>query len=398
MNFQQLLKPSNPWMLVLVIAGTVTSGAIAIYSVAQLKPSNDPVAVVAPPVSVRQITALGRLEPTTEVIKLSVPATLNNDRVAELRVQRGDRVETGQVIAVLDSRNRLQSALLEVQEQLKVAQAELVQVKAGVKAGEIAAQRAEIAELQADLKGEVSQQQAAIARWQAEVNTATAEYDRYVSLYQEGAISASDLDQRQLDLETTQAQLNEAKAGQQRAADSLQEQIRQAEATLDQLAEVRPVDVQVAQARVDQAIAAVKKAEADLAEAFIQAPITGRILDIYANPGEVVGEKGIAELGQTSQMQVVAEIYQTDINQVRDGQLALITSNSFPGELQGTVSFIGLQVNQQEVTSGEPGENLDRKVINVRIQLNPRDSQRVADLTNLQVQVAIQPERSSINR
>jgi HlyD family secretion protein len=49
------------------------------------------------------------------------------------------------------------------------------------------------------------------------------------------------------------------------------------------------------------------------------------------------------------------------------------------------------------VTSGEPGENLDRKVIEVRIQLNPEDSQQVANLTNLQVQVAIQLHTPSIN-
>jgi len=50
-------------------------------------------------------------------------------------------------------------------------------------------------------------------------------------------------------------------------------------------------------------------------------------------------------------------------------------------------------VIKQEITSGEPGENLDRKV--VRIRLNPED--RVANLTNLQVQVAIQPNATSTN-
>jgi HlyD family secretion protein len=50
---------------------------------------------------------------------------------------------------------------------------------------------------------------------------------------------------------------------------------------------------------------------------------------------------------------------------------------------------LGLQVTQQQVSSGTPGENLDRRIIEVRIRFTPEDSQRVAALTNLQVQVAI---------
>jgi HlyD family secretion protein len=296
----------------------------------------------------------------------------------------------------MDSRERLQNASLEAQAQVKVARSELAKVKAGAKSGEIAAQAAEIVRLQEELKGEIVTQQATIERWQVEVRTANTDYNRYSSLYQEGAIAASELDRKRLALETAQAQLNEVKAKQDQSVNTLSEQIKQARATLDKIAEVRPVDVQAAQAEIERALAGGKKAKADLAEAYIRAPIAGRILDIYAKPGEVVGEKGIAELGQTSQMQVVAEVYQTDIDKIRPGQQVIITSESFPDRLRGTVRLIGLQVIQQEVTSGEPGENLDRKVIEVRIQLNPQASQRVANLTNLQVQVAIQPHPPSI--
>jgi HlyD family secretion protein len=397
MNFQTLAKPLNRWSLAVIVAGTASTGAIAFYGISQVRPTTRSAEFVAPAPTIRQVTALGRIEPATEVIKVSVPATLSNDRVAKLLVQRGDRVETGQVIAIMDSRERLQNASLEAQAQVKVAQTELAKVKAGAKSGEIAAQAAEIVRLQEELKGEIVTQQATIERWQVEVRTANTDYNRYSSLYQEGAIAASELDRKRLALETAQAQLNEVKAKQDQSVNTLSEQIKQARATLDKIAEVRPVDVQAAQAEIERASAAGKKAKADLAEAYIRAPIAGRILDIYAKPGEVVGEKGIAELGQTSQMQVVAEVYQTDIGKIREGQQVIITSESFLKQLHGTVSLIGLQVIQQEVTSGEPGENLDRKVIEVRIQLNPEDSQQVANLTNLQVQVAIQLHTPSIN-
>jgi HlyD family secretion protein len=89
-------------------------------------------------------------------------------------------------------------------------------------------------------------------------------------------------------------------------------------------------------------------------------------------------------------MAVVAEVYQTDIGKIKLGQKAIITSQAFLGELQGTVSEIGLQVSRQNVFSNQPGENLDQRVIEVKIHLNPEHSQRVAGLTNLQVKVAIQ--------
>ncbi|OUL31070.1 HlyD family efflux transporter periplasmic adaptor subunit [Nostoc sp. 106C] len=396
MNLQILSKRSQ-WMLALIAAAATISGTIIFYGISQSRPTSKPTVVVKAAPIIRQITALGRLEPATEVIKVSVPATLSNDRVTRLLVQRGDRVRAGQVMAIMDAQARLQNTLFEAQAQVKVSLSELAKVKAGAKSGEIAAQKAEIVRLQEQLKGEIATQQATIARWQAEVRTANSNYNRYLSLYKQGAIASLELEQKQLALETAQTQLNEAKAKQNQSVDTIRQEISQARATLNKIAEVRPVDIQAAQAEVDKAISAANKAKADLAEAYIRAPIAGRIFNIYTKPGEVVGDKGIVDLGQTDQMQVVAEVYQTDIGKVREGQQVVITSESFPNQIGGTVRLVGLEVIKQEITSGQPGENLDRKVIEVRIQLNREDSRRVANLTNLQVQVAIQPNATLTN-
>jgi HlyD family secretion protein len=385
------LALKRPWMTVLLVSAAAITGASIYYGLAQFSTSRVPSASSEVSPSMPRIVALGRVEPVTEVIQVTAPVELQNDRVAQVLVQRGDRVEAGQVLAILNSHTRLQEARLEAQEAVRVAQAELAQVQAGAKSGEIVAQQAEIARLQADLQGERSTQAATIARWQAEVNTARAEYDRHQSLYQEGAISASELDSKRLAWETSQAQLQEAIASQNRTMNSLQQQIQQAQATLDQVAEVRPVDVQLAQAKVEQAIATAQRVETELEQAYIRAPIAGRVLELHVQPGEAIGEDGIADLGQTEQMQVIAEVYQTDIGKIRAGQAATVTSESLTGALQGTVEQIGLQVNRQRVFSNEPGENLDRRVVDVRIRLDSDASQQVANLTNLQVQVAIQP-------
>jgi HlyD family secretion protein len=304
-------------------------------------------------------------------------------------VKRGERVRAGQIIAILGSSYRLQTALLQMQEQVKVSRAKLAQIKAGAQSGALAAQRAEITRLKEELQGEIATQAATIARRQSEVDVAQVEYDRNLALYREGAISASDFDRKRLTLETSRAQLNEVRANRNRTADTLRSQINRAKATLNQIAEVRLVDVQVAQAEVDRAIAAVKEARAAVEEAYIRAPITGQVLEIYTKSGEAIEETGIVDLGTTESMEVVAEIYQTDINKIRNGQSAIVTSEAFIGEIHGTVYQVGLQVSKQKVFSNQPGENLDRRVVEIRIRLNSSSSQRVRGLTNLQVQVAI---------
>ncbi|MDJ0596799.1 MAG: ABC exporter membrane fusion protein [Pleurocapsa sp. MO_226.B13] len=392
MNTSTSSKSSKRWLMGLLVTATMLGGATVLWEVSQSEQLEaDKLSPILETATIlKKVTALGRLEPESEVINLFAPLALNGDRIAQLLVKRGDRVEAGQIVATLASRDRLQTALEEAQQEVKVARSKLAQVKAGAKTGEITAQQKRITQLEAELQGQIKAQKATINRWQSEVRTAKAEYDRYQSLYQDGAISASERDSKRLAWETAQAQLEEALATENRTITTLEAQIASAKATLDRIAEVRPVDVETAQAEVERAIATVKKAETELAQAYVRTPIAGQILKIHTHPGETIDEEhGIAELGQTEQMVVVAEVYQTDIDRVSLGQTALVTSEALSEELQGTVSEIGLQVTRQNVFSNQPGENLDRRVVEVEIRLTPEDSQKVADLTNLQVQTAI---------
>ncbi len=390
MSFQVFLKPANRWMLGLAIVATVITVGTIFHSISHFGSLQSSTAqTVTPPPTLKKITALGRLEPQTEVIRLSAPVNLDGDRVAEILVKQGDKTKKGQIIAILDSRDRLQAALVEAQQKVSVAQSRLAQVRSGAKRGEIQAQESTIARLQAELRGEVAAQNAAIARLQSELRNARSEFARNQQLHQEGAISNSVIDSKRLVLESAEARLREASSGQNRTVDMLQAQISEAKATLSRIAEVRPVDVQAAQTDVDSAIAAVKRAETEMAEAYVRAPMDSQILKIHAHLGEKIRDSGIADLGQTDQMVAVAEVYQTDIAKIQLGQQATITGQAFPGELRGTVSQIGLLVNRQNVFSNQPGENLDRRIIEVKIRLNSEDSKQVTGLTNLQVQTAI---------
>ncbi|MBD2562909.1 MULTISPECIES: ABC exporter membrane fusion protein [Nostoc] len=421
-------KASSKGLISLVIAATAITGGIVIYGISQFglvgqTEKSEPVETTP---KIQKVAALGRLEPEAEVISLFAPLALDGDRIAQILVKEGDRVKAGQIVAILDARDRLQTAVIQAQQQVRVTQAKLAQVEAGAKAGEIQAQQASVERLQAQSQGDKTAQQEAIfrieAQWQgdriaqeatikkleAELKNAEAEYQRYQQLYSQGAVSNSLYDSKGLTVETAKQQVDEAKAVLNRinttASKQLSEakaalartnatgskQVSEAKATLTSIAEVRPVDVAAAKTEVENAIATLKHAQTELAGAYIKAPMAGQIIKIHTRVGEKISDSGIADLAQTNQMMAIAEVYQTDISKVKLGQQAVISSQAFAGELRGTVAQIGLQVNRQNVFSNQPGENLDSRVVEVKIRLNPEDSKRVAGFTNLQVQTAIE--------
>ena len=339
---------------------------------------------------IKKVAAIGRIEPLGEVISLSAPTSLEGVQVEQLRVQIGDYVKKGQIIAILDRRKRQQAALSEAKTQYEVARSRLERVKAGAKQGTIRAKQAAIANIEAQLVGEIQTQQATVAKLAAKLDNARTEWKRNQQLYIEGAISASNLDSKKLTLKIAQEQLNEAKAIRNRTQRTLEAKLAEAEATLEETAEVRPIDVQIAQAELKQARAAVAKAQADMELAYVRAPVDAEILNIHTRPGEAISEKGIVAIGQTEQMMIVAEIDQNDINRVKIGQRAKITSNVFLNQLYGKVHEVGSLISKNDILDTDPAADEDSRVVEVQILLEPKDSQKVAKLTNLEVDVVIE--------
>ncbi|SAY39095.1 HlyD family efflux transporter periplasmic adaptor subunit, partial [Candidatus Synechococcus spongiarum] len=131
--------------------------------------------------------------------------------------------------------------------------------------------------------------------------------------------------------------------------------------------------------------------DVDLRDATLRAPMAGTVLDILTRQGERPGDSGVLELGQTDFMEVVAEVYETDISRIRPGQRVRITSEhgGFTGELSGQVREISRQVNRRDVFSSDPKDAVDARVVEVRVALDPPASQRVRNLTRMQVLVRI---------
>ncbi|MEA5619077.1 ABC exporter membrane fusion protein [Cronbergia sp. UHCC 0137] len=423
MVFDAAAKFSKP-----IILTAVTTLAIAGFQGYKFVVAQSTQTPQTPLVNIPQITtvtALGSLEPKGKIIKLSAPAASQGSRVEKLLVKEGDQVKTGQVIAILDNRDRLEAAFQESQAAVKIAQINLAKVKEGAKLGEIDAQKAEIARIQAQTSGEARQQKDTIARleaqWEgettaqkatirkleAELKNAQVESQRYQELYQDGATSQSLFDTKKLNAETIDQRLQEAKATLKRIDSTGKKQISEAktvlnrinatgiqqlgssQATLERIAEVRPVDVESAKAEVSRAIAAEKQAKANLDQSYVRSTQNGVIIDIHTRAGEMVSSNGIVEIGQTNQMYAVVEIYQSDINKVASGQRVQISSKSISGDLQGTVDWVGWKVQRQIIVNTDPSENIDSRVVEVHVKLDPASSQKAAKFSNLQVMAVI---------
>jgi HlyD family secretion protein len=146
--------------------------------------------------------------------------------------------------------------------------------------------------------------------------------------------------------------------------------------------------VEFAEAQLQTAIVNIKRAEVDLDLAQVRAPIDGQVLKINSKIGEVVSQtNGVIDLGNTNQMYVVAEIYETDIGKIKVGQSAKIESEAFEGELTGKVDRIGLRIAKNDVLGTDPAAKTDARIIEVKIKLD--DSKKVSGLTNLQVRVKV---------
>jgi len=135
--------------------------------------------------------------------------------------------------------------------------------------------------------------------------------------------------------------------------------------------------------------AGLEAARAALELSVVRAPIGGQVLEIHARSGERVGPEGVAELGDTGAMYAIAEVYETDILRVSVGKAATIKSPALPEPLRGRVERIGLKIGKADVLDTDPAAKADARVVEVDVKLD--DSETVAGLTNLQVEVLIEP-------
>jgi len=250
------------------------------------------------------ISAFGYLEPAGNTRLLGAPI-LSQDggpRVKKLFVEEGQSVNLSQKVAIFDTIDKL------------VSQQETIKAR--------------------------------IHYLEAQVMLLESETNRYQRLSTNGAIAASDLESRQLNLLKLRSELELAKK------DLDQNQTEQNYSTL-------------------------------------YSPIDGTVIQIYRRSGERVGAEGVMRIGQIQIMEAVAQVNENDIKFVHLGQRVELSSQNggFNRRLSGTVIRISPGVTSKKSLTLNPAADADNdnRSIDVRIRITPDDSDYVKNLTGVKI-------------
>lgn len=338
-------------------------------------------------ISPTRVGALGRIEPASEILDIDAAA---GDRVLILLAEEGQRVKQGDELAHLDGHD---IAVAEKQEISSLLDEARVRTKATseyhralVHLSELKLKTAEIIE-----PIRIELQRTRVRSLEVEHQLAETEFQRIEKLHANGTVSKEEFDRKQTEqvkmhslLIGARLNLSELEANHKLLIESAQAGLVEAKAALD--VSLTAIPVRSLESKLELA-------EAKVQRTIIRAPIAGQVLKVLTHSGERIGKDPILKLGDTDEMHVVAEVYETDVARVRVGQRARITSSALAEPLTGSVIQIGWMIYKNDVLNVDPAADADARVVEVRIRLD--DCQKVAGLTNLQVDVLIDMSETS---
>ncbi len=227
-------------------------------------------------------------------------------KLAEVRVDEGDAVTAGDVVAVLDAAP-YRDALAKARGQRDAAAADMAKHHAGYRSQDVAKAKAEVARLEAQVENAVR-----VAR-------------RRQTLLQSGAIAAQDYDDAAASRDALSAQLQSA----------------QKEFEL-QTTGFRSEDILASEASLRAAEAAVNAALTDLADTEIIAPSDGTVLSRVREPGSMAASGAtVLTVALTRPVWVRAYVPEPLLGRVRLGLPMRVFTDSRPEKpYAGRVGFI----------------------------------------------------------
>ncbi len=354
-----LPKKKNWWLIVLVLIAITGIGSVAyrqmILAPQQKAKSQLQTALVDRKDLTITVSANGTVQPERSVNVSPKTAGI----LKRLLVKEGDFVEQGEVLAYMDNSN-LQGQLTQAQGNLAAAVANLERVIAG------------------NREQDTAQIQAQLQDAQFALRQASNDLQRNQMLQRSGAISKQDLDKALTTRDRAQAQVNQHQ-----------------EALALSQAGARSEDIDQAEAQVTAAKGALQIIQASLDDMVIRAPFSGTVARKFSDPGAFVtpttagsavtsaSSSSILSLASTNQ--IVAQVAEANIAQIRKALIATIQVDAYPGKsLTGKVTQIATQsVVVQNVTSFEvktsvsDPQRLLRSGMNVNVTFNAGELKNV---------------------
>jgi HlyD family secretion protein len=328
------------------------------------------------------IAVSGRIEGDDSAV-----AAKTTGRIRQLTVREGDRVEAGQLIAMLDDeqvRAREQQAAAAVRQseaRVRLAQHQITVLNEQLRQGEFSVDQA-----RADARGRVSEAEGRLAAAEAQLAQAEATYAQA----QWDRDAAARLFQRELvaEQEVRRAQMNEQAqaavvAASRRQVDAARGTLTAVKANLinpairsSQVAAIQgqilqaQADIAAAQADAERARAQLEEARANRQDLQVMAPFAGTVATRTAEPGEVVmAGTPVITLVNLAEVYLRAFVPEGQIGRVRVGQPARVYLDSAPGTpIEALVSRVDPQASfTPENTYFR--EDRVKQVVGVKLQL-----------------------------
>ncbi|MFB3881260.1 MAG: efflux RND transporter periplasmic adaptor subunit [Armatimonadota bacterium] len=297
-----------------------------------------------------------------ETIEVDVSAKVAG-KLTSLRVDEGDSVRTGDLIAELDS-GELVAQVQRAEAALSSAQANLAELLAGTRPEDLRRAQAQYqaalqvqrqAQAQYDLvragprAEEIAQLRAGVEQAEFALADAERELVRLQGLEDRGAVARQQVDLQRTRRDTSAAQLEAARqrlraaevgsrpqeiAAARAALAQARDQAGVAKAALDlAVAGPRPQTIAAARGAVAQTEAALSAARTQLGYSIVRAPVDGAIIVRPAELGELVTPgMPIVRISVTTRPWLRVYVPETDLGRVKLGQRADVTTDTYPGK------------------------------------------------------------------
>lgn len=239
-------------------------------------------------------------------IRTAQLAFIEQERIAQVMVEEGAVVKTGQAVATLHT-DRLETRMAEARAQMDALQEVVKRLEAGTRAQQIDQARAEV--------------EAARTR----VANAEQTYERLFKTSGTGVTSEQDVDNARTQVAVEKAQLK----------------VRQKALALA-LEGPRKEDIAEARNRLQAAQAGIKLLEIRLKDMTLTTPADGVIQKRILEPGEMAGpSRPVFTLALTDPKWVRAYVPEPDLGRIVEGMRAAIHSDSFADRtFEGWIGFI----------------------------------------------------------
>jgi multidrug resistance efflux pump len=269
-----------------------------------------------------------------------------------LAARENEVVKKGQVVAEVSNQSQKAQVAL-AKAELAIARENLRKLEAG--------ERTQVRKrAKAEEEARAAAYRLALADWDRAQNAA-------------GGVSAADLDAARTKLNLAKTDWDKAKADLALIQEGTREE-----------------DVAAARAQVEVAEAKLQVAEAELAKTRLLAPSDGKVMQVFAEQGELAcptSTQPVLIVADLSKRRVRAFVEELDVSRVEVGRPAAVTADGLPGRtFEGRVAVVLPRMGKRAPQSDAANEMKDLYYREVLIDLADADELP----TNLRVQVRIQ--------